>query len=164
MDLKKLEIVMKLMNKHKINELSLEDKEVGQKWLLKSYDDRSGAPSFAMPAISATPSYQLPPIPVKDAGGVPAAPRADEKAGLSLKPNQKAVKSPFVGTFYSAPSPDAEPFVKVGQRIKVGEVLCIVEAMKIMNEIESEVEGVVAEILVKNGQPVEYDQAIFVIE
>ncbi len=74
------------------------------------------------------------------------------------------VTSPIVGTFYSAPSPDAEPFVEVGSRVKVGQVLCIIEAMKLMNEIESEVEGTVVRILVENGRSVEYGEPLFLIE
>lgn len=73
------------------------------------------------------------------------------------------VKSPMVGTFYSAPSPEALPFVQVGQSVKVGDTLCIIEAMKIMNPIESESEGVVRAILVENGFPVEFDQPLFLI-
>ncbi len=74
------------------------------------------------------------------------------------------VTSPIVGTFYRAPSPDAEPFVEVGTKVKKGQVLCIIEAMKLMNEIESEVDGVVVRILVENGQPVEYGEPLFLIE
>jgi len=74
------------------------------------------------------------------------------------------IKSPMVGTFYSAPSPDSEPFVRVGQRVKKGDVLCIIEAMKIMNEIEAEVDGVIAAVCVQNGQMVEYGQALFRIQ
>ncbi|MEN3044411.1 MAG: acetyl-CoA carboxylase biotin carboxyl carrier protein [Candidatus Hydrothermales bacterium] len=74
------------------------------------------------------------------------------------------VTAPLVGTFYRAPAPDAEPYVEVGSKIRPGQVLCIIEAMKIMNEIESDVEGVVREILVKNGEPVEYGQKLFKIE
>jgi acetyl-CoA carboxylase biotin carboxyl carrier protein len=74
------------------------------------------------------------------------------------------VKSPIVGTFYDAPSPDAEPFVKVGDRIEVGKVLCIVEAMKLMNEIESDAAGEVVKVFPKTGQPVEYGQALFAIK
>ncbi len=74
------------------------------------------------------------------------------------------VTSPIVGTFYRASSPDAEPFVEVGSRVQKGQVLCIIEAMKLMNEIESEVDGVVVRILVENGQPVEYGEPLFLIE
>jgi len=74
------------------------------------------------------------------------------------------VKSPIVGTFYRAPAPDAAPFVQVGSSVEVGAVLCIVEAMKLMNEIECDMAGKVAKILVENGQPVEYDQTLFLVE
>lgn len=74
------------------------------------------------------------------------------------------VTSPIVGTFYRSPSPDTEPFVDVGTRIKKGQVICIIEAMKLMNEIESEVDGVVVRILVENGHPVEYGEPLFLIE
>ncbi|MCX7793683.1 MAG: acetyl-CoA carboxylase biotin carboxyl carrier protein [Thermodesulfovibrionales bacterium] len=74
------------------------------------------------------------------------------------------VTSPIVGTFYRSPSPDAPPFVEVGTRVKKGQILCIIEAMKLMNEIESEVDGVVMRILVENGQPVEYGEPLFLIE
>jgi acetyl-CoA carboxylase biotin carboxyl carrier protein len=92
--------------------------------------------------------------------------------GLQEKVTQEAeeetrlitVTSPIVGTFYRAPSPEATPFVELGTKIKKGQVLCIVEAMKLMNEIESEVDGVVIKVLVENGQPVEYGEPLFLIE
>jgi acetyl-CoA carboxylase biotin carboxyl carrier protein len=74
------------------------------------------------------------------------------------------ITSPIVGTFYRAPSPEAAPFIEIGSRVKKGQVLCIVEAMKLMNEIESEVDGTVIKILVENGQPVEYGEPLFLIE
>ncbi len=74
------------------------------------------------------------------------------------------IKSPIVGTFYRAPSPDAEPYVKVGDIVQAGQVLCIVEAMKLMNEIESDINGKIVQILVENAQPVEYGQTLFLIE
>ncbi len=102
-----------------------------------------------------------PPVPghAAPASPAPAPPRAEaaEKPGVM-------VTSPFVGTFYRAPSPDSPPYVDVGARVKKGQVLCIVEAMKLMNEIEAEVEGVVAEVLVANATPVEFGQPLFRIE
>lgn len=91
---------------------------------------------------------------------------SDEESTVSdatEDPGQK-IHAPIVGTYFSAPSPDSDPFITVGQRVKPGDVLCIIEAMKLMNEIESEVSGVVLEILVENGVPVEFDQPLFVIE
>jgi len=93
-------------------------------------------------------------------GDAPDVERSDEPAGASLL----EVKSPLVGTFYRAPSPDAEPFVEAGDRIEVNDKLCIVEAMKIMNEIESPVQGVVREVCVRNGASVEFGQVLFRIE
>ena len=78
--------------------------------------------------------------------------------------NKNIVKSPMVGTFYMKPSPTSDPYVEVGQRVKKGDTLCIIEAMKLMNEIESEYDGIVKEILVKDGEPVEYGKPLFVIE
>ena len=99
-----------------------------------------------------------------------AQPQAAQPAQTSALAEQKEVKkgkpltSPMVGTFYSAPSPDADPFVKVGQTIKEGDVVCIVEAMKLMNEIESEFSGKIVEICVQDGQPVEFGQVLMYIE
>lgn len=80
------------------------------------------------------------------------------------KPNGKIIKSPMVGTFYIAPSPDAKPFVSVGQEINSGDTICIIEAMKMFNRIEAEIKGKVVEILVESGQAVEYDEPLFVVE
>lgn len=85
------------------------------------------------------------------------------KKEIEIK-DEIVVKSPMVGTFYSAPSPDAPPFVEVGKRVKKGDILCIIEAMKIMNEIEAEIDGVVAAVCAQNGDMVEYGQALFRIQ
>jgi acetyl-CoA carboxylase biotin carboxyl carrier protein len=111
---------------------------------------RVSAPAPAASVGSAPPQLSL----------MPAAP-APEKAGVD---SAVAIPSPFVGTFYRAPSPDAPSFIEVGQTVRKGQVVCIVEAMKLMNEIESEVDGRVLEILVKNGEHVEYGQPLFRIE
>ncbi len=101
---------------------------------------------------------------------VAAAPAPQPAQTVSVPAEQKEVKkgkpltSPMVGTFYSAPSPDAEPFVKVGQSVKEGDVVCIVEAMKLMNEIEAEFAGKITEICVQDGQPVEFGQVLMYIE
>jgi acetyl-CoA carboxylase, biotin carboxyl carrier protein len=92
------------------------------------------------------------------------APVYAEPAAAEIPENLVEVVAPMVGTFYAAPSPDASPYVRVGEQVKPGQTLCIVEAMKLMNEIKSEVSGVIAGILVENGEPVEYGQIMFVIE
>lgn len=103
------------------------------------------------------------PVMIPSALAAPAAAAEPEPA----KPAESAradVKSPIVGTFYDAPSPGAAPFVKVGDKVEVGQVLCIIESMKLMNEIEAEVAGMIAAKLVENGQPVEYGQALFAVQ
>ncbi len=93
-----------------------------------------------------------------------AAPQAEPAAAPEPSENLEKVSSPMVGTFYRAPAPDADPYVEIGDRVKTGQTLCIIEAMKLMNEIQSEVSGTVKKILVENSQPVEYDQVLFLIE
>jgi len=100
-------------------------------------------------------------------GGAPqgGAPLAPERAKAEAPPEKRAaVTSPMVGTFYRAPAPDADPYVEVGSSVDVGQTVCIIEAMKLMNEIESEVKGRVVEILVENAQPVEFGQKLFLVE
>jgi acetyl-CoA carboxylase biotin carboxyl carrier protein len=113
------------------------------------------------PAATATAA-----LPV--AGGAPAAlavaPAPEEKAPVDELANSRKVTSPMVGTFYRAPSPDAPSFVDVGDRVEEDTVLCIIEAMKLMNEIESEVAGTVVEVAVRNEDPVEYGQVLFRID
>ena len=100
------------------------------------------------------------------AAGAPAAPAAQAQPvpARPAPPKDDSITAPMVGTYYSAPAPGAKPFVQVGDEIKVGQVLCIIEAMKMMNQIESEKEGRVVSILARNGEPVEFGQPLFVIE
>ena len=95
---------------------------------------------------------------------IPGSPEPPAAEGEGEETGFLEVTSPMVGTFYAAPAPDAEPYVDVGQRVGPGTVLCIIEAMKLMNELESEVEGTVARIMVENAQPVEYGQVLFLID
>ncbi len=110
--------------------------------------------------VQAAPGYQPPvgePIP-------PAPEPQREEPREEVPPGMEVVKSPIVGTFYRAPSPESPPYVEVGSHVKKGDTLCIIEAMKIMNEIEAELEGKVVKILVENGQPVEFGQPLFIID
>ena len=112
-----------------------------------------------------TEQHALPAIPVAALPAPTAASRAEErKAAAEADPNQHVLTSPIVGTFYRQASPEAPPFVEVGSRVKKGQVLCIVEAMKLMNEIESDVDGVVLEIYPQNAQPIEYGEPLFSIK
>jgi acetyl-CoA carboxylase biotin carboxyl carrier protein len=109
------------------------------------------------PMVAAAPA----PAQLTPAAGMPAV---DETPKAPAKSAGTEVKSPMVGTYYSAPEPGAKPYVAVGSRVSKGQILCIIEAMKIMNEIESEVAGVVTEVLASDAQPVEYGQALFRID
>src|SRR5690554_1690218 len=105
------------------------------------------------------------PPPMAAPAAVPAAAPAETKAEpVPEPPKGHQITAPMVGTFYAAPSPGAKPFVEIGQQVAVGDTLCIIEAMKMMNQIESDVAGKVVSILVENGDPVEYGQPLFVIE
>jgi len=162
MDLRKLKKLIELVEDSGIAEIEITEGE--EKVRIAKY-----AP------VAATPSLSYPMGPMVHATPVPTAAQptpaittsASERAGDSdaspALPAGHVVKSPMVGTFYRAPSPSAPPFVEVGSQVKVGDRLCIIEAMKLMNEIESDVAGVVKAILVENGQPVEYGQPLFVI-
>ncbi len=117
----------------------------------------------AMQVASPMPMQMQMPMAAPPAAAAPAAPAAEAPKAES-KSRHLEVKSPMVGTYYSAPEPGAKPYLSVGDRISKGQILCIIEAMKIMNEIESEFDGVVKEILAQNAHPVEYGQVLFRID
>ena len=107
----------------------------------------------------------VPQQPVQAAPAAPPAAAAEpESAAPPVSANEHVIKAPIVGTFYRSPSPDTDPFVQVGDTVNPKDVLCIIEAMKLMNEIECEVSGTIKEILISNAEPVEYDQPLFIIE
>ncbi len=109
--------------------------------------------------IMAAPAHYAAPPPAPAPAAAPALPEVSE-----APPSGHVVTSPIVGSFYRAPSPGAPAFVEVGQKVKTGDTLCIIEAMKMLNQIESDKDGVIAAVLVENGQPVEYGQPLFIIE
>ena len=125
-------------------------------------------PSIPTPPPVMAPPVQLqapvPPVAPQPASATPETPVPAVPQPAATSANDHTITAPIVGTFYSAPSPDAVPFVSIGDRVKEGDVLCIIEAMKLMNEIECEVSGTIKEILIKNSEPVEYDQPLFIIE
>jgi acetyl-CoA carboxylase biotin carboxyl carrier protein len=152
MDLRKLKKLIDLVQESGIAELEITEGEEKVK-IVKGGAAASGALTPAAPApTEAAPA-------AKEAGrpSGPAAPEPDTAQEGQL------VKAPMVGTFYRSPSPDAKPFVEVGQTVKKGDTVCIIEAMKLMNEIETDVAGVVKAVLVENGQPVEYGQPLFLL-
>ncbi|MFA0658530.1 acetyl-CoA carboxylase biotin carboxyl carrier protein [Vibrio splendidus] len=148
MDIRKIKKLIELVEESGISELEISEGE-------ESVRISRNSP------VSAAPIQYAAPAPV--AAAPAAAPVAAEAAAPAV-PASHQVLSPMVGTFYGAPSPDAKPFVKVGQSVTAGETLCIVEAMKMMNQIEADKSGVVTAILVEDGQPVEFDQALVIIE
>jgi acetyl-CoA carboxylase biotin carboxyl carrier protein len=160
-ELDRLSNILKLMAQHDVAELEWE--KAGERLSLRT---KAAFAPAAGGGVSHAPQYA--PAPVHHAPAAPAATpnvaAAPAKPASGLAPNQKHIVSPFVGTFYRAPSPTAEPYSREGKVVKRGDVLCIIEAMKLMNEIEAEFAGKIVSILVENGQPVEFGEPLFVIE
>lgn len=153
MDLRKLKTLIDLVSESNVSELEITEAE-GKVRIVKS------APAgFAAPV-----SYTVAPAPLAAPAVAAAEPQAAVVPAAAAEPTGHIVKSPMVGTFYRSSSPGAKPFVELGDTIKEGETICIVEAMKILNEIEADKSGMVTQILVDNGQAVEYGQPLYVIE
>jgi acetyl-CoA carboxylase biotin carboxyl carrier protein len=148
MDLRKLKTLIDLVAESGIAELEVTEGE--DKVRIAKFSPAPAAPTSSTTVMAA-------PAPVAPVAAAPAPAPEPEPTG-------HVVKSPMVGTFYRSPSPGAAAFVELGQAVKPGDTLCIIEAMKLLNEIEAEVGGVVKEVLVENGQPVEYGQPLFVID
>ncbi|HKJ75658.1 MAG TPA: acetyl-CoA carboxylase biotin carboxyl carrier protein [Gammaproteobacteria bacterium] len=145
MDIRKVKKLIELLEESGIAEIEIHEGEESVRISRESQNVAAPAPIAAAPAA--------PPAPA-------AAPAAEEPAP---EPTGHQVTSPMVGTFYRAPSPGASPFVEVGQSVQEGDTLCIIEAMKLLNQIEADRGGVIKEILVENGQPVEFGEPLFVI-
>ena len=149
MDLKQIKGIISLMESSNLTEFEIEEKD------LRLRIKRGSENDYAIVPAPATPVSTTAPQPSADS---PPEAAIEEEAGVNL------TKSPMVGTFYRAPSPDNPPFVETGQKVTKGFVLCIIEAMKVMNEIKAESSGTVTAILVENGENVEYGQALFKIK
>lgn len=157
MDLKYVKQLLELVEKSAVNEIEVEEK--GQKIrITKSAPHVGGMPMYLPPV-----QHQVM-MPAPDTAPAASQPGAGNKAASADAKKYHEVKSPIVGTFYRAPSPDAPPYVDVGSKVKQGSVLCIVEAMKLMNEIECDIAGTVVKVNVENGKPVEYGQVLFLVE
>ena len=160
MDISYIKKLIKLLDESGVDEIEIE--EEGKKVRVsKAHHNSSLVPAF-IPQYISQPQAVTP---------SPMVPMADVLPAKEAVPTQKLeakeyheVRSPIVGTFYRAPAPNADPYVQVGSMVQRGTVLCIVEAMKLMNEIESDVAGKVVQIIVDNGKPVEYNQPLFLIE
>ena len=154
MDLRKLKKLIDLVQESGIAELEITEGEE------KVRIARGGGVSVASP-VTAAPAAAAPPATAASAAAAPGSTQAPAEA--PAQPEGHVVTAPRVGTYYRAPSPDAKPFVEVGDSVKEGQTVCIIEAMKLMNEIEADAAGVVKAILVENGQPVEYGQPLFIL-
>jgi acetyl-CoA carboxylase biotin carboxyl carrier protein len=156
-DLTELERLLEFMQKHGLEQFEYEHE--GVRIVLK----KAAAPSAP---VAAVPQPAFAPVAAPAPGPAESAAPAGAPHALGMEPAKPAedihlVKSPIVGTFYASPSPDADPFVTVGARVEAGKVLCIIEAMKLMNEIESDVAGEIVRIFPENGNPVEYGESLF---
>ena len=160
-DLGQLERLLSFMSEHGLEEFEYAHGDLRIR-LKKAIPQPSAAPVLALPAAQATAPQvimaQIPP------GAPQTAPQASsEQAQPAPAADEHIIKSPIVGTFYAGPSPDAGPFVRAGDFVEAGQTVCIIEAMKLMNEIEADIGGEVARVLVENGQPVEYGEPLFAL-
>lgn len=162
MDFKEIQELIRMVNKHNVAELTIEN----QDFRIKIKTALAGTTMVQAPMMM--PQMQQPMM-MPQMTAAPdkqqsAAPEAKSESAESAGGNAITIKSPMVGTFYRSPGPDKEAFVKVGDEIAVGSKICIIEAMKLFNEIESEVSGRIVKILCDDASPVEYDQPLFLIE
>jgi acetyl-CoA carboxylase biotin carboxyl carrier protein len=158
MDMRKLKTLVDLVSESNISELEITEAEGKVRIVKAGY----GVPTTMMMQPAGPMMMQPAPAHAAPAGEAPAA--AVPAAEVAAAPTGHVVKSPMVGTFYRSASPGSKPFVEIGSAIKEGDPICIVEAMKIMNEIEADMSGTVSKILVENGQAVEFGQPLFIVE
>src|SRR5215475_2088741 len=157
MDIRKIKKLIELLEESGIAEIEIKE---GEEALRISRMSTATAVTH-LPTVASLP-LAAPPLPA-----AAAAPAAVQSAGAAVpkaKGNEHVITAPMVGTFYGAPSPGAKPFVEIGDEIKVGQVLCIIEAMKMMNQIESDKSGRITSVMARNGDPVEFGQPLFVVE
>ena len=162
LDPKLIRRLARIMSGEGLTELEIDDKDAGLKMTLKRGEVASGAsaPPFLPGRPGGAPGRAAPPA------GAPAAAASaggDAPEG-ELPPGTVMIESPMVGTFYRSPSPDSDPFIEVGARVDEDSAVCIVEAMKVMNEIKAEMRGVITEVLVNDGEPVEFGQPLFLVK
>jgi acetyl-CoA carboxylase biotin carboxyl carrier protein len=156
MDIRKIKKLIELLEESGIAEIEIKE---GEEALRISRMPTGAAVAHQMPQMAALPLAAPLAAPPKA-----AVPTAAEAAIAKAKANEHVITAPMVGTFYGAPSPGAKPFIEIGDEIKVGQVLCIIEAMKMMNQIESDKAGRVTSVMARNGDPVEFGQPLFVVE
>ncbi|MEE2941066.1 MAG: acetyl-CoA carboxylase biotin carboxyl carrier protein [Planctomycetota bacterium] len=161
MDLKLIRNLVRIMERGEVDELEIEDDKAG----LRVHLRRGPSGGYAAPSVMMMQGGQAPASPVGDAplsggdaGGSSATDAPARAAGV------EEITSPMIGTFYSSPSPEADAFTRVGERVGDESVVCIIEAMKVMNEIKAECSGEIVEVLVENGEPVEFGQPLFLVK
>lgn len=159
MDIKQIQDLIKFVSKSGVNEVSIEEKDF--KITIKTKQEPKYV-TATVPAAAPAPVQQV--VAEQAAPAAPAAPATPSAPAAEEKSNLVTIKSPMIGTFYRSASPDKPPFVNVGDEITAGKVICIVEAMKLFNEIESEVSGKIVKVLVDDAQPIEYDQPLFLVD
>ncbi len=161
MDIRKVKKLIELLEESDLAELEIQEGEESVRLSRHPTSGQAAAmPQYMMPQ----PQQPAAPPPQPESAAQPSGDRAAGAEGEASLPEGQVVRAPMVGTFYSSPSPDADPFVTKGDTVTEGDTLCMIEAMKMFNQIEAEVSGKVAAILVENGQPVEFDQPLFVIQ
>jgi acetyl-CoA carboxylase biotin carboxyl carrier protein len=163
MDFKQIQELIKLVNKSNIGELTIEQKDF--RVTIKQKEEQ--ITQVVAAPVQASPVYASAPPPALSAPQISSsAPAADKPkaAADTAGSNLITIKSPMIGTFYRRPTPDKPNFVEIGDEVGVGKVVCIIEAMKLFNEIESEVSGKIVKLLVEDASPVEYDQPLFLVE
>ena len=162
MEVREIKTLIALMSDHGLVELEIEDRKGKIRLVRGSMDSIVGNNSAARPALQPVPKSAK----GKNSESIKSATPtlAGKSPAVELAANQKMIESPMVGTFYRSPSPDASPFVEEGASVRKGQPICIIEAMKMMNEIEAPASGRIVKILVENAQPVEYGQALMVLE
>lgn len=156
MDLRKIKKLIELLEESELAEIEIHEGEESVR-LIRHHAQQAVAQAAPAPVLSPSPQPAASPAPAP----ANAAPADDGEEAL---PPGEILRSPMVGTFYSSPNPESEAFVRVGSTVSAGDTLCLIEAMKMFNQIEAEFSGKVAAILVEDGQPVEFDQPLFVIE
>jgi len=157
MELKEIQQLIKFVSNSGVDEVELERKDF--KLRIKKNEQHTEVVSVQQVPVSNTPA----PVAVAPAP-VTTAPAPEKQTEATVDSGSVEIKSPMIGTFYRSPSPDKDSFVNVGDEVSVGQVICIVEAMKLFNEIESEVSGRIVKVLVDDASPVEYDQPLFLVE
>jgi acetyl-CoA carboxylase biotin carboxyl carrier protein len=159
MDIRKIKKLIELLEESGIAEIEIKEGEEAVRITRMPTYPAAHLQAYAMPALQAP---MMAPSQAAAAGAASAA--AEAAPAARPRPNEHVITAPMVGTYYSAPSPGAKAFVEIGDDVKVGQVLCIIEAMKMMNQIESDKAGRVTSIMARNGDPVEFGQPLFVVE